>query len=207
MRVIAATGSSATDLRRKPGLNLPPELLDKAVSRLYAISILGAVAAIVMSVLHGFLQPEVAEVQKLPLVRLLTLGLVLFCVAFFGMHRSGWFSKQTILHCGVAFQIVMTFMIGMFETSVPMDSTYVVRGVSVVALWVTLCSLLIPSAPLVNLATNFASAVSWPLGLVLSTGVRGDLGQRPEPPDVQDAARRTEGRGAWKLPARFHDRP
>ena len=173
MEVIRGTTSSGTELRRKPGLSLPPELVEKAVTRLCIVAVISAVSTVLFWGIHGYLQPEVAAVHKLPLVRLIMLGVVLLTGAFLVMHRTGWFSKQTILHLGTGFQVLTALSIAMFETTVPLEPQELVRGVSAVALWITLCSLLIPSTPIMNLVASLASAAMWPLAYFLNTSLYG----------------------------------
>jgi serine/threonine-protein kinase len=130
---------------------------------------IAAVSAVVFYAVNGILQPEVAQVQKLPMVRLLTLTTVLASIAFLAMHRSGVFSKQVILHLGLVFQILVAFMIAMSETAVPFGGSDFARGVSAVALWTVLCGLLIPSTPAMNLMGSLSSAATWPAAYLISS--------------------------------------
>ncbi|MEP6535516.1 MAG: serine/threonine-protein kinase [Bryobacteraceae bacterium] len=173
MEVIRATTSTGSELRRRPGLSLPPELVEKAVTRLCIVAVISATSTVLFWAVHGYFQPEVAEVHSLPLVRLLMLSVVLLTAAFLVLHRTGWVSKQTILHLGTGFQVLTSLAIAMFETTVPFHSYEVVRGVSAVALWITLCSLLIPSTPVMNLIASLASAGAWPLAYYLNTWLYG----------------------------------
>ena len=173
MEVIRATTSSGSELRRKPGLGLPPELVDKAVTRLCIVAVMSATSTVLFWGVHDYLQPEVAAVHKLPLVRLLMLSVVLMTGAFLVLHRTGWVSKQTILHLGAGFQVLTALAIAMFETTVAFNPQEVVRGVSAVALWITLCSLLIPSTPLMNLVAGLASTAAWPAAYFLNTWLYG----------------------------------
>jgi serine/threonine protein kinase len=169
MEVVRAATSSGTELGRKPGLSLPPALVDKAVTRLCFVSVISAGSTMLFWTVHGLFQPEMAAVQKLPQVRLVMLFLVLLSAAFLTTYRTGWFSKQTILHLGAGYQVLAAFAMALFETTVPFDAQAVVRGVSVVALWITLCSLLIPSTPMMNLAASLASAATWPLAFFINS--------------------------------------
>ena len=154
--------SSRTGRLHRPGLTLPPELLEKAVTRLSGISIIAGVSALVVYALNGLLQPEVAEAQRNPLVRLVTLAMVLSSGAFVVLHRSGVLSKQTIVQLGVVFQVLVGFFLAMTETSVPFGASDFARGVSVLALWTALCGLLIPSTPAMNLVAGLSVSAMWP---------------------------------------------
>lgn len=165
--VRAATGSTSVELKKSPGLRLPPELLDKAVYRLCYISIICAVSSLLFCTFHILLQPEAKEVFQQPLVRLTDLSLVLLSVGFIAIQRSGWVSAQTILYLGAVYQILVSFSIGLVESYMPRGPGSVVIGVSAVAMWNTLCGLLIPNTPLVNLMAGIGSLAAWPIAYAI----------------------------------------
>ena len=160
--VVRAPSSNTGDLVKKPGLTLPPKLLDRAVARLSFIAMISAVSTVAFFLADGFLQPEAAAVQQHPLMRLLALSMVLLSFAFFGLQRAGWFSKQTILHLGVGFQVLIAFAISLAECTLVSSPNQAVIGVSATALWLVLCGVLIPNTPLANLAAGIFTVLAWP---------------------------------------------
>ena len=172
MRLEPITGSQTGRLR-SPGLNLPPELLDQAVARLCGVSIIAGVSAVVVYFVNGILQPEVAATQQIPFVRLVTLAMVLFSAAFVLLRRSGIFSGRTISHLGVVFQVAVAFFIAMTETAVRFGPSEFARGVSMLAVWIALCGLLIPSTPAMNLIAGLSIAAMWPAAYWLNMQLYG----------------------------------
>ena len=98
MRVVRAPSSHHDTLSRQAGQSLPPKLLDKAVSRLCFITIISAVSTVLFFIADGFLQPEVTELQKHPVIRLLALSMVLLSFAFFGLHTVLWLVRSVYLY-------------------------------------------------------------------------------------------------------------
>ena len=116
MKVVRAPSStSGSELLKKPGLSLPPKLLDRAVMRLCIISLISGVSTVLIFAANSMLQPEAMHVQRHPVIRLLALALVLISCGFFGLQRSGWFSKQTILYLGGGFQVLVAYAISLSE--------------------------------------------------------------------------------------------
>ncbi|HEU0122187.1 MAG TPA: serine/threonine-protein kinase [Bryobacteraceae bacterium] len=173
MRVVRAPSSTTGDLGKKSAFSLPPKLLDKAVTRLCFISIISAVSTVALFLANGQLQPEAALAQQHPLLRLVALSMVLLSFGFFGLQRSGWFSKQNILHLGAVFQVLMSYAIGLAETTLVKNPGQPVIGVSSMALWIILCGILIPNTPMANLLAGVFSVLAWPAAYYTSLHVYG----------------------------------
>ncbi|MBL8241061.1 MAG: serine/threonine protein kinase [Bryobacterales bacterium] len=173
MRVVRAPGSGSGEITRKPGLSLPPKLLDKAVKRLCFMSMISAVSTVAFFVAYGYLQPEATEVQKHPLIRLLALSMILVSFAFSGLQRAGWFSKQTILHFGIVFQILVGYALSLAECTLLNDPSNPVVGVSAAALWLLMCGMLIPNTPIANLVAGAFTVLAWPLAYFTAMQVFG----------------------------------
>src|SRR5262249_43558704 len=116
MPIVQAASGSSADIKRKPGLRLPPELLEKAVTRVCYISMISAVSTVMFCVLQALFQPEAKEVLRNPLVRLTELSLLLMSVGFLALQRSGWLSQQTILYLGAVYQVLVAFAIALMES-------------------------------------------------------------------------------------------
>ncbi len=164
MRVMRAPSSGSDGFSKQPGMSLPPKLLDKAVTRLCFISIISAVSTVAFFLTNGYLQPEVTVLQQHPIVRLIALSMVLLSFAFFGLQRSGWFAKSTILHLGGVFQVLVAYSIVVGECALAVGPKQPVVGVSTAALWLVLCGMLIPNTPRANLVAGIFTVLAWPAG-------------------------------------------
>ncbi len=69
-----------------------------------------------------------------------------------------------MLDLGMFFQVAVAFACAVSEISGYTDPNAVVVGQSCVALWMLLCGLLVPNAPLRSAATAFLCVLMWPLG-------------------------------------------
>lgn len=157
----AASGSS--DSPGPIASKLPAEVVDKAVVRLCWVSVFAAVTAVILSGLEYLFQPEFAESFKRPALRLTLLGVLFLSGAFIVVQRNGWLKREQLLDLGMVYQIVVAFAIAMFETSIPWDPSEPIRGHSGVAIWLLLCGLLLPKAPLHAAIVAIASTLMWPL--------------------------------------------
>jgi eukaryotic-like serine/threonine-protein kinase len=166
-KVVRVPSSNTGSLAPKAGFVMPPELLEKASARLCFISILCAVATVIFFVAEGYLQPEAYAIQQMPVIRLMMLGMVLLSFAFLGVQRAGWLSKLGVLYLGVAFQVLIGFLIGFMEATLLSSPAIPVIGVSAVALWILLCGLLIPNTPRMVALTGSLTLLSWPLAYFL----------------------------------------
>ena len=151
------TGDSASPISS----NLPPALLEKAADRLCWITILCAVSTVVFFGLEQWLQPELHAMANLPAIRLCLLGIFFMAAAFFAVQRNGWVKKQTLLDLGIVFQVYVAFAISMMETSLPWKDE-VIMGHSAVAIWLSICGLVLPNSPLKAGIAALLSAASWP---------------------------------------------
>ena len=151
------TGDSASPVSN----HLPPALLEKAADRLCWITILCAVSTVVFFGLEQWLQPELHAMANLPAIRLCLLGIFFMAAAFFAVQRNGWVKKQTLLDLGIVFQVYVAFAISMMETSLPWKDD-VVMGHSAVAIWLSICGLVLPNSPLKAGIAALLSAATWP---------------------------------------------
>ena len=151
------TGDSASPISS----NLPPALLEKAADRLCWITILCAVSTVVFFGLEQWLQPELHAMANLPAIRLCLLGIFFMAAAFFAVQRNGWVKKQTLLDLGIVFQVYVAFAISMMETSLPWKDE-VIMGHSAVAIWLSICGLVLPNSPLKAGIAALLSAATWP---------------------------------------------
>ena len=163
--------SVQTDPEVKP--TLAPQVVEAAVSRLRWVSLICAVVTVLAVYLEGWLQPEIGELLKDPIHRLVLLFAVLTAFGINAVARYRLLSPRAILNLGLAFELFVAAAISFLETAVPRSPDGPVVGSSKVALWIGLVGLLIPNKPWIKLVTALASASTWPLAYVLNLHLHG----------------------------------
>lgn len=153
---------------------LPPALVETAVTRLCWVSLVCAATTVLLFVVYGWLQPEVRAARAAdPTLPLLALAIVLVSAAMMAAQRFAIVSNRAILNAGLIFEVFVAFAIAYFETALPIPSDQYVQGVSMVAVWITVCGLLVPNAPIVTCAVALLSAAMWPVAYFLNVHQHG----------------------------------
>lgn len=173
MQVVRAASGSSQQTPSPMGFKLPPALLEKSASRLCWISILCAVMTVSLLSMEAFLQPEFSAIFQLASIRLTIVGMLFLTAAFVAVQRFGWLSKERLLDLGIGFQVMIAFAIAMFETTFNWDPKVPVVGHSGVAVWLALCGLLLPNAPLKSALAALFSALAWPAAYWLNLQLHG----------------------------------
>ncbi|MEO8372169.1 MAG: serine/threonine-protein kinase [Candidatus Solibacter sp.] len=156
-----------TDGMESPGLvasNLPPEIVDRAVAGLCWVSVFAAVTSTLLIAIEHLLQPEFAKAWQHPVLRLASLFVVFLSLGFVVVQRAGWLRKDQLLYLGMFFQVAVAFCCALFECAAYENPNMVVLGHSGIAIWMMMCALLMPNAPLRTAATAALSVLMWPLG-------------------------------------------
>lgn len=146
---------------------LPPALLEKTAERLCWITVLCAASAVLFFALQNGFQPELRGALGLASVRLSLLGIFMLAAGIWVVERNGWVRKQTLLDLGIVFQVYVSFAIAMLETSIPWRDG-VVLGHSGVALWLSICGLVLPNVPWKAAGAATLSALAWPVAYYLN---------------------------------------
>lgn len=169
-KVVRATTPLSHEIpSRAPLWRLPPAMAETASRRLCWISLICAVTSVLFFSLQGLLQPEVAAArQRDPMISLVALLIVLASLAMVALQRYSLMSAQSILSAGLVFEIMVAFAVGYFETAVEIPAGEMVRGCSIVAVWITACGLFIPSTPLLAFTAAMVSAFMWPAAYYLN---------------------------------------
>jgi eukaryotic-like serine/threonine-protein kinase len=94
-------------------------------------------------------------------------------LGFVAIQRFGWLSKARLLDLGIVFQVAIAFSIAMFETTFEWNPNAAVLGHSGVAIWLALCGLLLPNAPLKSALAAVLSAAAWPAAYFLNLQLHG----------------------------------
>ncbi len=173
MRVVRAASGSGPQTPNPVTFKLPPQMLEKSASRLCWISLVCAVSTVIVLTLEGLLQQEFRQAFQLASIRLTLLFVVAFSAGFVAIQKFGLLSKERLLDLGIVFQIAIAFSIAMFETTFPWDPNAPVLGHSGVAVWLALCGLLLPNAPMKSALAALFSALAWPAAYYLNLNLHG----------------------------------
>jgi serine/threonine protein kinase len=163
MRIQRATSNPL----ESPGLvasKLPPEILDRAVRGLCWVTIFSAVTSVILTVIEHILQPEFARAWGHPALRIASLGVLFLSAGVFLVQYMGWLSKERLLDLGMFFQVSIAFSAALFEAAAYENPNAVVLGHSGIAVWMLLCGLLMPQAPLRAALSAGLCVLMWPLG-------------------------------------------
>jgi serine/threonine-protein kinase len=152
---------------------LPPQIQDRAAEGLCWVSLFAAVTSVVLTAINHVFQPEFAAAWRHPMLRIASLVVFFLSVGFMVVQRSGWLSKQRLLDLGMAFQVAMAFACALFEAAVYEQAEAVVVGKSGIAVWMVLCSRLMPNAPLKSAITGALCVLMWPLAYWVDMKVYG----------------------------------
>lgn len=142
---------------------MSPQVVEGAVVRLCWICIICAAISTFSIFFQSWLQPEIAGIMKHPLVFLSWIVVLLMSLAIAVLRRYRLLSPLTLLHLGLAFEVIVAFAISFSETALPLATDRPVLGSSKLALWIASVGFLIPNKPRIKLAVAFLSASMWPL--------------------------------------------
>jgi len=163
MRIQRATSNPL----ESPGLvasKLPPEILDRAVMGLCWVTVYSAVTSIILTAIEHILQPEFAKAWAHPALRIASLGVLFLSAGVIVVLRMGWLRKERVLDLGMFFQVAIAFCAAVFEGAAYENPNAVVLGHSGIAVWMLLCGLLMPQAPLRSALAAGLCVAMWPLG-------------------------------------------
>src|SRR5262245_50490797 len=163
MRVQRLT-SDALESPSPTASKLPPQILDRAVTGLCWVTIFAAVTSVLLTTVEHILQPEFARAWAHPILRITSLSLLFLSVGVAVIQRNGWLRKERLLDLGLFFQVTIAFGSALFEAAVYEDPNRVVLGHSGIAVWMLLCGLLMPQAPLRAALSALLCVLMWPLG-------------------------------------------
>src|SRR5262245_12994654 len=156
--------SDATDSPGLAALRLPPKIVDRAVAGLPWIALIAAVTGLSLMTIKRVLQPEYAATWSHPAMRIIAFTVTFLSIGLIVVHRNAWLRKERLLDLGACFQVLVAFACAVSENSAYGDPNAVVIGGSCVGVWMLLCGLLIPNAPIRSALTAIASVMMWPLG-------------------------------------------
>jgi serine/threonine-protein kinase len=152
---------------------LPPQIQDRAAEGLCWVSLFAAVTSVALTAIEHMFQPEFAAAWRHPVLRIASLAVFFLSIGFMVVQRSGWLSKRRLLDLGMAFQVMIAFACGLFEAAAYQNPDTVVLGHSGIAVWMVLCSRLMPNAPMKTAITAALCVLMWPLAYWVDVQVYG----------------------------------
>lgn len=165
--VCPASDKFATPTGPKSQTQVPTELLGKTSSRLNWLAILVLVSTILLFLLRHFLQPELHQIEKLLVFRLVMGVLVLAPIAVIAIHRMGVFAPARVLEVGVAFEVLVTFALAVLEFLKPRAVGESPIGMSSLPMLILVFGIFVPNTPVRTLVASAISALMGPLAYVL----------------------------------------
>ena len=155
---------------------LPLDLLTQSASRLRIVALLYAFVYLMAGVLPGLLFAQGrAEMRASPLLWIPGAVAIVAALVVAAVIGSGRVRLPTVMRIGLVFEIVSSYAIvaGEFADPRMLDTHSGFLGLSWVAVWVVLFTIVVPTTPhraaLVALAS--VSAVPVVLGLMMATGI------------------------------------
>jgi serine/threonine-protein kinase len=108
-------------------------------------------------------QPEMRALQDRPITTLNLVIAILYASGLVSAQRLRLMPAAHILNLGLVFVVLVSWCIAFMETALPMDPNQVVRGGTLVAVWLAFVTMLIRHTPIVTLIVGVVSASMWPL--------------------------------------------
>jgi serine/threonine-protein kinase len=138
------------------------------------------IAALVLIVIafQQMAQPDLAAVYRDPIVRLMTLAVVLAAAGLLAAYRYRLVLPSTLVQLGLGFEVAVALAIAIVETSVPIAADRPVLGISAVGPWILFVSLFVPDRPRWALIAGVAAASMWPVAYAINSA---RLGFAPAP--------------------------
>ncbi len=159
--LVRASSTSSRD-EGGSGFHLSPVMAERAAARLCWVSMACALTAAVTFTLHQFLQPELRDRQDDTIFSLNLVAVLLFAAALVAVQRLKLQPASRVLHLGLAFEVLVAWCISYAETFLPIRPDEIVRGGSMVAVWIAFVLMLVRHTPLTTLAVASISALTWP---------------------------------------------
>jgi len=110
-------------------------MIERASDRLCWVAVGCAATAVISFGMHRFLQPEVLAAQNNSVAALNLVLLVLYSAGLVAVQKLKLLPASYILSLGLFFEVLVAWCISYFETVLPLGPNEVVRGVSMVAVW------------------------------------------------------------------------
>jgi len=148
---------------------LPPDMVEKAVSRLGWLALFYVIAFPLMRVLHFLREPGSAlRPSPFPLLDISLIGALICGGAICALAWSRKVPPDVMLDWGLLFEVVGAFWIAVGESGMPPFADWPFRGVSAISLWITSFIVAIPSTMGKMVLAALGSAMMGPVGLFVA---------------------------------------
>ncbi len=160
----------ATAARHKSLATLPADLLETAAKRLGYTSLLVPAVAFCMLFLTTHSRGFASRSPVVNTTRMVIWALaIVLSLGVFAMTRLVKRRWQLICDIGLAYEIVIGFLLSLIEYAVAIPTDHAMRGISVVCLWMVIFRLVVPTPPYKAAIGAFMTASTGPLALLVST--------------------------------------
>lgn len=170
--VRASTPASAGEGGGSP-FHLNPAMAERAAARLCWVSMACALTAAVTFSIHHILQPEIRARQDDPVFSLNLVAVLLFAAALVAVQRLKLLPAVHVLHLGLFFEVLVAWCISYAETFIPIRADEIVRGGSMVAVWIAFVMMLVRHTPAASLIVATIAASMWPLAYAFNVWNHG----------------------------------
>lgn len=158
--------------------SLEPKIVEGTVVRLCWLCFICAVLGTFSLLTQRLAQPEVRPLYWVPTVWVWSV-IFLISVAMAVLRIYRLVSSPVMYRLAMVFQVMVAFGLSFSETAMVMPFDQPVLGVSKVAVWIAISSLLVVNRPGIGLWIAFLSALMWPLAYAVNLYV---FGLPPIPP-------------------------
>jgi len=148
-------------------------MAERAASRLCWVSMACALTAGVTFSLNHLLQPETRARQEDPVFALSLVAVLLFAAGLVAVQRLKLLPPLHVLSLGLVFEILVAWCISYAETFMPIKADEIVRGGSMVAVWIAFVLMLVRHTPLATLVVATVAAFTWPAAYYFNVWFHG----------------------------------
>lgn len=148
-------------------------MVEKAAGRLCWVSMACAFTAGLLFITHRTLQPEMRAIQSHPIVAVNLVLVLLFSAGLVAAQRLHLVPGVYILRAGLFFEVLVAWCISFAETVLPLRPDEVVRGGSMVAVWIAFISMLVRHTPVVTSLVALLGGLTWPAAYLINLTLNG----------------------------------
>lgn len=173
-QLVRAATPNSTEMPKGSLMALSPAMADRAASRLCWVSMICVTTAGIMLIMNRMFQPEMRMVQADPISALSLLAIVLYSAGLIAAFKLKLMPPIHMLNLGLGFSVLVAWCIAYMETRLPMQADQVVRGGSMVAVWLAFVTMLVRHTPAVTLLVGLLSASMWPMAYYANLQLHGN---------------------------------
>lgn len=152
---------------------LNPAMAERAAARLCWVSTACALTAGFTFAINRLLQPEFQARQSDPIFSLNLVAMLLLAAALVAVQRLRLLPAVHVLRLGLVFEVLVAWGISYAETFLPIGADEVVRGGSMVAVWIAFVMMLVRHTPLSTLRVATIAASMWPAAYFFNVWQQG----------------------------------